>query len=326
MNKRILLIDLDTPCFASAAAVEDRWVIVTHNPSKKTKIFKNRTEFKNRLKEKGTFDKLDEYSFEDDRSTEPIQNACHILNNMIKNIETYTQPDEIRYFISGKDNFRDNLEFKTKYKSNRVEMIKPLLLSDVRQFAINKFKPEICNGDEADDRIIYRAYELMNEGHDVVVSTIDKDANAYTGISLFNQDKPENGITTVPELGKLWIDSKNKVRGIGFIWYCVQMLDGDPTDTYKPTELCGVKYGEKSAYKDLIDCTSIKELLGVVLSKYKEWYPESVTYKAWDGKEYTKDWFQIASLYHKAVRMKETPDDPLDFREFCNKHGVEVNE
>ena len=324
MTKRVLLLDLDTPCFAAAAVAEKRSVEVTHNPSGKIKIFKTRTEFKDRLKEKGALDKLEEYSFKDIQIPEPIENACHILKSMVKQIETAVEAEESRFYISGQNNFRDNLELPTKYKSSRTDLIRPVLLKDVRKFALNKFNPEECHLDEADDRIIYRAYEIQQLGYTPIVATIDKDARAYSGIYLYNQDNPDAGINLIPRLGSLYVNEKNAVKGDGFLWYCHQMLVGDSTDSYKPTELAKIKFGEKSSFKALEACKTEKEALETVLDHYRRWYPSEVTYTAWNGEEYTKNWFEIASLYHKCVRMKETKFDDLNFSTFCKRFDVEV--
>lgn len=324
MSKRIALIDLDTPCYSSAAVCEERSVLVTHVPSQKTKVFKTRTEFKDRLKELDRFDKLEEYTFLDQQEPQPIENACQVLKTVIGKIEEAVQADHVMTFIGGKENFRDYLPLPTKYKSSRADTLRPLLLKQVREFAINKFKAEVCNYDEADDRIIYRAYELSDKGHTPIVVTIDKDALAYSGLLLFNQDKPEDGIIKIPNLGSLWVDDKDKVRGNGFIWYCFQMIVGDPTDSYKPTELCGVKFGEKSAYKLLKDCKTEYEALTKVIEQYKVWYPNPVEYKAWDGRIYTKDYIDLMQLYHRCVRMKAHEYDELIFHDFCLNYGVQL--
>ena len=36
--------------------------------------------------------------------------------------------------LSGKNNFRDNLPLPSKYKGNREDMIRPLLLNDVKDY------------------------------------------------------------------------------------------------------------------------------------------------------------------------------------------------
>lgn len=320
--KKVLILDLDTPIFAAAAVSDERSILVTHTPTGKQKVFKNRTELKDRLKEKNTLEQLPDYSIEDKQSAQPIENACHTLKLMVKNIQEATDCNETLFFISGKGNFRDSIELPSRYKSNRDGMIRPLLLHDVKQFAINKFKPEICNGVEPDDAIIYTAYSLKNQGCFPIIASVDKDCLAYSGLNIYNQDKPEQGIIEIPKFGSLWLDDKGKVRGKGFLWYCFQVTNGDKIDGYVPYELSGARFGEKSAYNLLKDCTDEKHAIETVISKYQEWYPEPVTYIAWNGKEYTKNHSEIAAMYHKCARMMEDEFDDLDFLQFCNKYGV----
>ena len=320
--KKVALIDLDTPVYAAASAVTTRSVLVTHEPTQKKKEFSTRTEFKEMLKSKNKLDKLDDYSFLDQQESEPVENACRVLKTMVKWIVGKIQPDEVQYYISGKGNFRDNLELPTRYKSGRANMIRPTHLADVRRFATHKFHANVCDAYEPDDAIVINGYSVKNDGNKPVIVTIDKDALAYSGLYLFNQDKPELGEVLLPGLGSLWIDNKNKVRGNGFLWYCLQHTTGDRTDTFVPTDLCDAKFGEKSAYKLLKDCATEREALEAVLTQYKKWYPSPVTYTAWNGKEHTKDYIEIAQLYFRCARMMEHEFDDLNFIEFCNQHGV----
>jgi hypothetical protein len=322
MNKRILILDLDTPCFAAAAVAEDRSVLVTHVPTGIQKSFKTRTEFKEVLKAKQREDKLSEYSYEDVQVAEPIENACHTLKSMINNYCEALDYEDIQYFISGSNNFRDSLPLPTKYKSSRTGTIRPLLLSDVKKFATAKYKATVCHGEEPDDAIIYTAYDLQRQGYEPILISIDKDSLAYSGLSIYNQDKPEQGIVKIPELGSLWIDDKGKVRGNGFMWYGLQHLLGDKTDSFNPAELAKVKYGEKSAYKLIYECKFEEEVLEKILWQYKKWYPQAVTYIAWNGLVHTADYLVIADLYFKCCRMKTDEFDDLDFMKFLDKYGV----
>lgn len=320
--KKVALIDLDTPIYAASAAIEKRSVLVTHEPTKLQKEFNTRTEFKEVLKAKDKLDKLSEYSFLDKQDPEPIENACQVLKVMIKKIIEQVEPDEVRYYVSGKNNFRDSLELPHKYKGSRANMLRPVHLSDVRKFATNKFKAEVCEYNEPDDAIVYEGYAVKQAGDKPILISVDKDCLAYSGLYVFNQNKPELGEVLIPDLGSLWLDDKNKVRGDGFLWYCLQLQIGDKTDFFVPTDLCNAKFGEKSAYKLLKDSKTEKEALEAVLMQYKKWYPSPITYTAWNGKEYTKDYVELAQLYHKCCRMQSHEFDQLDFIEFCKQYGV----
>lgn len=318
MSKRIALLDLDTPVYKAAAAVEQRSILVTHSPTGIQKSFSNRTEFKDLLKEKEKLDKIAEYTIVDVQEPEPIENALHILKNHVDNILESIWPDEVIYMLSGKTNFRNHLPLPTKYKSNRTA-VRPLLLKQVQTYAWKKYNAIVTVNEEPDDMQVWMGYEILNRGDIPILVTGDKDAKAYTGLHLFNPDHPENGTEVIPALGTIAEDSKGKVRATGMMQYGFQMLVGDGIDGYKPTDLCNIKFGEKSALKALKDCKSEQEVLQTVIEHYQRWYPSEFTYTAWNGEIIQSSWLHMLSLYHQCVRMKETKDDPLLAYEFYKR-------
>jgi len=321
LSKVIALIDLDTPVYKAAAAAEERGIIVTHSPTGIKKSFSTRTEFKDLLKSKDKIDKLSEYEIEDTQEAEPVEHAFHILNNHIKFILDSFWCDEVVYMMSGKTNFRNDLPLPTKYKSNRTAL-RPLLLKQLQTFAWKKYNAVVTQNEEPDDMQVWMGYEILKRGDIPVIVTGDKDSKAYSGLSLFNPDKPEEGVIIIPDLGSIWEDEKGKVRALGMKQYALQQLIGDTIDGFKPTELCGVKFGEKSALKLLEPCKTEKEVLEVVVSKFREWYPNPFDYTAWDGKKIQSDWKHMLNLYHACCRMKETKDDPLIAYDFYKRYGV----
>lgn len=321
MSKVIALIDLDTPVYKAAAAVEERGIIVTHSPTGIQKNFSTRTEFKDLLKSKDKIAQLSEYKIEDTQEAEPIENALHILNNHIKFILDSFWCDEAIYMMSGRSNFRNDLPLPTKYKSNRVAL-KPLLLKQVQTYAWKKYNAVVTQLEEPDDMQVWMGYEILKQGDIPVMVATDKDARAYSGLSLFNPDKPDQGVQVIPDLGSIWEDDKGKVRALGMKQYGLQQIIGDRIDGFSPTELCGAKFGEKSALKLLEPCKTEKEVLEVVVSKYKEWYPEPFVYTSWNGKKIKSDWKHMLNLYHMCCRMKETKDDPLIAYDFYKRYGV----
>jgi len=324
LSKVIALIDLDTPVYKAAAAVEERGIIVTHSPTGVQKSFGTRTEFKDLLKSKDKIDKLSEYEIQDTQEAEPVENACHILNSHIKFILDSFWCDEVVYMMSGKTNFRNDLPLPTKYKSNRVAL-KPLLLKQVQTFAWKKYKVIVTQNEEPDDMQVWMGYEILERGDIPILVTGDKDSKAYSGLSLFNPDKSEDGVQLIPDLGSIWEDEKGKVRALGMKQYGLQQLIGDSIDGFKPTELCGVKFGEKSALKLLEPCKTEKEVLEVVVQQYRKWYPEPFEYTAWNGKKVESDWKHMLNLYHCCCRMKETKDDPLIAYDFYKRYGVNLD-
>ena len=322
-QKTIAIIDLDTPIYKVSAACEQRSILVTHTPTGIEKSFSNRTEFKELLKKKDKLHYLEEYTIKDKQEAEPLENALHLLKNQVSSILEALWTDEAIFLLSGSTNFRNDLPLPTKYKSTRSS-IRPLLLKEVRAYAKKKFNAIESINSEPDDSQIWMGYEYLNKGYKPIIVSSDKDSKAYSGLCLFNPDKPNDGIVEIPKLGTIEIDSKNKVRAWGMMQYGLQMHIGDITDSYRPTELCKVKYGEKSAYKSLVECKTEQEVLQGVIEQYKKWYPEDFTYTAWNGKEVESNWKHMLNLYHACVRMQEVENDPLIAYDFYKRFGVEL--
>lgn len=324
--KRVLLIDLDTPVYASAASAEVRSIEVLFTPKNLVKSFSTRTEFKARLKELGKLDRYDlDYQVKDVQDVNSKIRAYRTLKYKVEQYIEKTWADEVEFFISGANNFRDSLELPVPYKGNRKDTIRPIVLKDVKNYVIKKYNPLICHGEEPDDAVIWRGYEVLREGNVPIVATKDKDAFAYSGLWLFNIDKQDDGVNLIPDLGRLWLDHKGKLRGEGFLWYCAQQVNGDKgTDGFKPTDLCSARFGDVATHRLLKDCKNKQEALQKVLWQYKQWFPEPLTYLDYSGKEHTKNYIEIAQLYHKACRMKVTKDDDLDFVKFCKSYGVDL--
>ena len=326
---KVTIIDADSVAYRSAAASEERLIKVTHIPTGKVKEFKNRTEFKTRLKEKGTLDQLDDYLVEDIQKPEPIANCLHTVKRQIEMISSVTEADDTIIVVGGKSSYREELPLPTKYKGNRDNMLRPVHLKEAKQYLINKFKAVEINGIESDDTVIVYAEQMKAQGHDVTIASIDKDSRQVQGFTIYDYSKePEQGFfgcshDTIQKIEKKGKPTKVTGTGIGFLAY--QMLVGDKTDGYRPNDISGIKFGDIGAYKALQDCKSPTEFLQVVKEQYKKWYPEPITYTAWDGKEYTKDWKEILDMYFKCCYMLRSEFDDADSRKFFLKYGVDLD-
>lgn len=325
-KKRIAIFDCDLLVYRVAAACENRSINATHNKSGKSKIFKNRTALKDFLKEKEFVYAETDYTITDIQEINEEINYKYILDNQIKTISECLWQDETLFFVAGKDNFRAALPLPKLYKGQREKTLTPLLRDSCKSHLKQKYKAKVVDNHEVDDEIIIIGYEYLKKGYDVVLISSDKDSHAYGGLSLYDFTKESPEVVKIPTtLGSLWLDDKNKVRGLGFLFYCHQMQIGDSVDFYRPTDLCDVKYGEKSSYLALKDCTSEQEALQVVINQYMRWYPKEFTYVDCFGEERLTTWKELLGLYHRCVRMKETKDEQLVFEDFAKKYGVDLN-
>ena len=323
-QKTALIVDADLICYRSAAVCESRSVDVKHIKSGKVKNFDTRTEFKKFLKAKDFPYKESDYEFTDLQDAQPASHAMHTIKNQFENFKSKFNPDVFHVVLSGKGNFREELPLPKKYKGNRVDNIRPVLLDQCKKYVREKHEADVVNGCEADDAVIYFGYEYQKLGYDVVIASCDKDSKAYSGLEVWDFTHIDSEPELIPYLGYLK-DTEQGIKGAGFLWYCFQMLKGDETDFYRPFETFGIKYGEKSIYKYLKDCSSEQEALSKVIQQYKQFIPDKFSYVDWNGTQHEiVDHLAWLALYHKCVRMKETRDDPLDFSEFCERYGVKL--
>lgn len=326
-KKKVLLCDADLLAFRCAAAAESRTVEVIHKPSGRSKIFTNRTAFKDSLKLRPNFIFLPgDYEYVDIQSEEDVSHPMRSIKVGIEAMIKDVGADAVRLYIGGENNFRVDLPLPTKYKVSREGGIRPVHLDACKQYVINKHNGILVHGHEADDEQIIDGYYFLNKGWEVYLATSDKDSFAYSGMYSydFTQDKPEPHL--IEDFGELYVRPNGDVKGWGFKWFCHQWLFGDPTDDYKPCELwtaeTGKKFGEKSSYKLLKDCTTKQECFDVVAEQYESWYPKPVVFTDWKGEVHEYSYWEMMQLYFKCARMKSTKDDKLVLEDFLDREGV----
>jgi len=324
MSKTVVIYDGDLLAYRAAAATEERSVLIKHVASGKEKVFNTRTEHKKALLLKGKeFNKTD-WEFSDIQEPQPLANTLAIVKNKIQNMNDALFADDYIVCLSGKNNFRDKLLLPTKYKGSREGTNKPLNLKEVKHYLWKNHPSILANNREADDDQIIKGYEYINKGYTAIISIAEKDAFAYSGLHLIGVNQEISDLRLIPEFGSLW-DTGKKITGEGFLWYCFQVVNGDTADSYKPSELAKVKFGEQSAFKLLKDCADQKHALETVKAKYKEWYPEPFEYTAWNGELVQADYRSMIDLYHKCARMMTTEDDNLCSKKFFSGYGVELD-
>lgn len=329
-----IAIDADIISFKAASAIERRYIIVTHLPSGRKKEFDNRTDFYGHWSKKAggwlaeaneeRIEKgkepflLEEFEIEDDREVEPVEHAYQICKSLIKGIMEACEAEEFVLIFDGEDNFRKTVATISEYKGNRKDQIRPLYLSEVKEYLYKYYPSESYHGVEGDDLL-----SILASSGEFIQATIDKDAWQTAG-GIYDMDKADAPYMVAEGLGKIWVDGEGKIRAMGFKSLCFQMLTGDKTDNILPRALCKARYGEKTAKKHLDPLSTEKECLEFVLEMYKKWYPEPVTYTHWNGEEtLTKDYFGIASEMFLLLYMHRTYDDPTTLESLCKDLGVE---
>lgn len=323
MKPTIVIWDGDILAYRACAAIEERTVEVTHVPTGKTKIFKNRTECKDRLKALDKeFDPV-VYKFKDIQTPEPVSHANHIMKTQLEKVNDLLFADEYLICLSGKSNHRDLLPLPSKYKGNREDMLRPVHLKEGKMYLYKNHPSLIAQHREADDDLIIKGYEYLNKGYNVILASQDKDSRAYSGLTLYDFTLENPVLETMPEFGYLE-DTGKKIWGAGFLWFAHQFLNGDTADNYKPSELSRKRFGEKSSYALLKDAKDEKEALEIVINQYKNWYGNGVQYVDCFGETRFVDHKFLLQLYFRCCRMMTTEDDDLDLGKFLNKYGIKL--
>lgn len=321
-KETVLLIDGDIVAYRMAAAADTRSVLIKHSPTGKSMQFKNRTEFKNRLKEKGTLDQLLDYSIEDQIEPGEISYCMYNIKHKIKFLQELTKADRTEIYISGDKNFRKDLPLPSRYKSNRDDSYRPTYLPDAREYLLKIHGAIKAHEIEADDILSVRAYEEISKGNRAIISSIDKDSFQSEGVGFLDwtQEEPETFWIPNDPVGAISHNGK-KVVGYGYKFLAYQWLVGDKVDGYKPTELSKLTYGDKAAVAHLEPLNTQEEISNFIVQKYKEFYPEPFVYTAWNGQEVEATWETMADLYFKCCWMKRSWDDTSDWQEVLKARG-----
>jgi hypothetical protein len=245
------------------------------------------------------------------------------LNNFRKKFDT----DRLEFYLSGKNNFRLNLPLPIQYKSARKDAIRPLLLADLRDYAVKYLGAVIIEGDEADQMIAQRMWDGFKSGEEIIAISEDKDARSNMGI-LYNPNK--DTLLRIDGFGELTLNEKKKAQGFGRIWLYYQILMGDwQTDTFCPRQVVKAITGKSPAFGDvacvkyLENCKTDKEAWEAIHSKYVEWFgKEPFEYTAWNGEKFTGDYLDVMQMITDCARMKRWKDDNVQVKDVLRKYKV----
>jgi 5'-3' exonuclease len=147
-------------------------------------------------------------------------------------------------YLTGKKNYRS--EITATYKENRKDARKPVHFHSLREYLVNKWGFTVIDGQEADDAIGIKAYDLPEDSS--CVMTIDKDLDMIRG---WHYNFVKQNLYYVTEQEAI----KN---------FYIQILTGDRVDN-----IPGLKgIGPVKANKILKDCQTEQDLFDAVLEKY----------------------------------------------------------
>jgi hypothetical protein len=154
----------------------------------------------------------------------PVEFALKCCKNLLSSLEDISL--DIKLFLTSDDktNFRYSVA-KTPgpngegYKAGRPQ--RPIYYQQCREYLLRRGAIEV-SGMEADDALgIYQSDKT-------VAVHQDKDINRIVG-RHYNWKTKERYIVK-DQLGKLWLNDKKSIKGVGNAWFFAQMLLGDRVD------------------------------------------------------------------------------------------------
>lgn len=354
-----LCFDIDCIIFDAVSVAEERYITATHTPTGKVLEFENKTELWGdwRKKEGGwiaTQNKLsgnDYYKAADfevvecqrprpfkikgnaeegipDSYLSPFDGAKKILDDKI--IAICAQLKTNNYFgYTGKgDVFRHDIATLLPYKGQREDMLRPLLLDQMKDYVVKHHNITLVDGIEADDAVsmaTVAGWETWYRGgkqdkDKVIAIAVDKDAKQTSGWH-FNPTKDKEP-RLIEGFGSLWLNDKGDVDGAGRMWLYYQMAVGDSTDNYKANCFSKVKYASKGGYADLKDCTNDKEAFTALVGVFKKLYPEKIKVTTFRG-ELEIDWLYVLQEMADMAMMQRKPNDRMNVKSVLTKLGIE---
>lgn len=158
----------------------------------------------------------------------------------LEGIETYEG------YLTGKNNYRSEIATEQTYKGNRKDARKPVHYDSLREYLVSKWGFTVIDGQEADDAMGIKAYDLPEDSS--CIMTIDKDLDMIRGWH-YNFVKED----------LYYVTEKEAIKN-----FYIQILTGDRVDN-----IPGLKgVGPVKAKKILENCTTEKSLFKAVSEKY----------------------------------------------------------
>ncbi len=200
----------------------------------------------------------EDYQLWSERYLEPIENAYHNVNEIVRKALEEIQVNEFdaRFFLSGPRNFRYDVAKTRPYKGNRDKKHTPTYEEDIRKYIRGKWETVVAENVEADDLM---GQEQTRIGPtDSVIVSIDKDLDMIPGLKynfmheiLYEVSEEQAWRNFCIQL--LTGDSTDNIPGLPRVGKAKaeKMLDGLEKDEW--LEECARQYASKSGREDWFD-------------------------------------------------------------------------
>lgn len=274
---------------------------------------------------------VDEFSGEHDPSKDyfltPFDGAKKILDDKIKSICSKLGTKEYIGYTGTGNVFRHDLCTLLYYK-DRDELMRPLLLDKMKQYVCDRHSTTCVTSLEADDYVNVETnsgYHKWVKGGkqdcDKVISVqIDKDGKQCSGwhYNPNKDDKPR----LIEGFGSLWLNDKGDVDGCGRMWLYFQTGSDDSADNYCANCFSDVKWGPKSAYKELKDCKNDKQAFEALVRIFKHLYPEKKVVQGCKGPVEIDAIYVMQECFTMAKMLKSVDEGVTNVKAVMDKLGV----
>ena len=217
---------------------------------------------------------------------EPVENALHNCNTVIRAIQARYEGAELRLLLTAKGNFRHEIATILPYKGNRSVFAKPAHYEAIREH-LKGWGAIVVDGMEADDEIGIQAMEAEAEGLRPIIVSTDKDLNMIP-VRHFN-----------------WVNKEEYSVGDeeAYRHFFGQCLTGDRVDNVPGIP----KVGPERAGKILADARRPRAMLHAARKAWRDAYPEGVTCHT--GKVISAD--QALIEHGRLLWIKREREEPL---------------
>lgn len=337
----VLCFDYDPVLFAAACVGEKRSIKVVHRQSGDEYEFDTRTQWYGHYKHKAggylaeynegkDSPRLpDEFDIVDVQTPGTLENATFIMNNMLKGYcERLGSKKYYGYSGTGKV-FRHDLATILEYKGQRAGLLRPVHLSDLKEYLVQKHDCTIVENIECDDACSsdsFAAYQkwkkTKSDADKLILVMAEKDYLQCAG-HLYNTSNGGD-VCSYEGFGWLEINEKNAVKGRGRMWHYQQCMANDTADNYAANSASDMKWAEKSAYNLLKDAKDDKQAFEALVKGYKTLYPSTKVVKGWRGDDIEIDWLYMLSENFNLAKLLRTRDEkPTDVLAVLKKLNIE---
>lgn len=345
----VVVFDADQTAFTSAASSEKREIRVTSEIHNFDMNFKTRTDFYGRKKKElggYLYDqnvmrevqglplyKKEDFIIADVQIPSEESHCYHAIKQKIKPLLENLGLTKYICLLGGENNFRLDSPLPQQYKSNREDMLRPVLLEKAREYIKTYHNAKVIDSYEADDAC--RAYAEIGYQHykkhgwfNYIIVSFDKDQRGFAGLIIDPLTRDGKLVHNKPmliddEVGEIWLE-KQSVKGYGFKWMCTQCITGDSVDGILPYQPFGITFGSASAYKLLGTCSTKAECLQLVAQQYVDWFSDGVKFVDFKGihRKFTAgQWLEII---FSLVYMKKSTTDKTTFFSLMKEYGAKL--